>query len=122
MTAHSAHMMAPEYDAGLVMPATIGPERKLFETSLPRAKAHKQRTPLACPDEGSVAHRMSKRVRSMLVGSVEMRLFDTRLPRDPSAHGWGVTAEDGRLPLTREATPRNDTSCCPMIPGEHEAC
>jgi hypothetical protein len=101
MTAHSAHMMAPQDDAGAVMRATIGPERKLFETSLPRAKARKQRTPLASTDEGSVAHRMSKFVRSMLVGSVEMRLFDTRLQRDPSAHGWAVTAGEGGLPLTR---------------------
>ncbi len=99
--AHSAHMMAPQDDAGVVMLATMGPERKLFETSLPRAKAHKQRTPLTCMDEGSVAHRMSKLVHSMLVGSVEMRLLDTRLPRDRSAHGWGVTAGDRGLPLTR---------------------
>jgi hypothetical protein len=94
-------MMKPQDDVDVVMPATIGPERKLFETSLPRAKAHKQRSPLACMDEGSVAHRMSKRVDSMLVGSVEMRLFDTRLPRDPSAHGWAVTAGDRGFPLTR---------------------
>ena len=101
MAAHRAHMMAPPDNVGVVMPATIGPERKLFETSLPRAKAHKQRPPLACTDEGSVAHRTSKLVRSMLVGSVEMRLFDTRLPRDRSAHGCVVTAGDGGLPLTR---------------------
>ena len=94
-------MMAPQNDFGVVMPATIGPERKLFETSLPGAKARKQRTPLACVHEGSVAHRMKKLVRSMLVGSVEMRLFDTRLPRDRSAHGWGVMAGDRGLPLTR---------------------
>ena len=94
-------MMVPQDDFDVVMRATIGPERKLFETSLPKAKAHKQRWPLACMDEGSVAHRMSKLVRSMLVGSVEMRLFDTRLPRDPSVHGWAVTAGDRGLPLTR---------------------
>ena len=90
MTAHGAHMMAPQDALGVVMLATIGPERKLFETSLPRAKAHKQRTPLASMHEGSVAHRTSKLVCSMLVGSVEMRLFDTRLPRDRSAHHWGL--------------------------------
>ena len=96
-------MMAPQPkdDLDVVMPATIGPERKLFETSLPRAKPHKQRTPLTCTDEGSVDHRMKKLFRSKLVGSVEMRLFDTRLPRNHSAHRRVVTAEDRGLPLTR---------------------
>jgi hypothetical protein len=70
--------------------------------------------------ELSVAHRMKKLVRSMLVGSVEMRLFDTRLPHNHSAHRRVVTAGDRGLPLTREAT--QDTACCPKIRGEHEAC
>jgi hypothetical protein len=94
-------MMAPQDDAGVVMRATIGPERKLFETSLTRAKARKQRTPLAGKDEGSVAYRMSKLVLAMLVGSVEIRLFDTRLPRARSANSRMVTAGDGGLPRTQ---------------------
>ncbi len=93
--------MAPQDVLGVVMLDTKGPERKLFETSLPRAKAREQRTPLAGKDEGSVAHSTLKLFRSMLVGNVEMRLFDTRLPKARSAHRWLATARDGGFPLTR---------------------